>query len=70
MYSSSSGGGGKGGFADVDDDGDDGDDGDGGMAGAPITVKSAVVHAVGCGWTDPPYMGNGPFTIPGRTVWC
>ena len=33
-----------------------------------ITVKSAEVHAIGCGWTDPPYMGDGPFQVEGRTV--
>lgn len=33
-----------------------------------ITVKSAEIYSMGCGWTDPPYMGEGPFQIEGRTV--
>jgi sucrose-6-phosphate hydrolase SacC (GH32 family) len=26
-----------------------------------VTVTSAVVHSMSCGWTDPPTIGNGPF---------
>ena len=38
------------------------------MGVTDITVRSTAVHAVGCGWTTPPYMGNGPFTVEGRRV--
>ena len=38
------------------------------MAETAITVKSAQVYSMGCGWTDPPYIGEGPFTVDGRTV--
>ena len=38
------------------------------MAHTAITVKSVEAHAVGCGWTDPPDMGDGPFTVEGRAV--
>ena len=38
------------------------------MAETAITVKSAQVYSMGCGWSDPPYMGEGPFMVAGRTV--
>jgi hypothetical protein len=28
------------------------------MGHTAITVQSAEVHAIGCRWTDPPYMGD------------
>ena len=27
-----------------------------------VDVSRAEVHTMGCGWTDPPYIGDGPFT--------
>ena len=38
------------------------------MGHTTITVNSAEVHSIGYGWTDPPYMGDGPFQVEGRTV--
>jgi hypothetical protein len=41
------------------------------MARTAISVKNASVHALGCGWTDPPYLGfpnETMMTIPGRTI--
>ena len=32
------------------------------FSGTGIRVSSATVHSMGCGWTDPPYIGDGPFT--------
>ena len=38
------------------------------VAHTDVVVRSLEVHTVGCGWTDPPYKGDGPFSVEGRVV--